>query len=214
MKLENQIYSDRRAWFLSERNKMFKEQQVDIVQIGDSITEGWNIARYIPTNQTIINSGIGGDVSDLLLRRLDRDCFNYNPSKIILMVGINDIRTYFKDEQFIKRTSERQLIEEVSNNIIAIIEACKDYEIVWCEILPINEFKFNSYYINTVIEVVNEKVRNHVLDYRNVKVVRFDELIIYDGRLDSNVTFDGLHPNDDAYYQMTLKIKSEFTNKA
>lgn len=207
-----QKYNDQRAWFLNKRLKDFQKnnQMVDIVQIGDSITEQWNLSRYITTSKVIINSGVGGDITDLLIKRIKRDCFNYHPQKIILMIGINDVRTYFTKKQFIERTNIEQLIKEVSNNIIKIITMCKDINLVWCEILPLNELELNSYHLNQIIDKINENVRQYIynnkLEY--VDILIFDDLIIYDGRLDSNCTNDGLHPNDDGYYLMSKKLET------
>lgn len=210
MKIYNQIYNDRRTWFLTQRNNKYKGEKIDIVQIGDSITEGFNISRYLVTNKTIINSGVGGDVTDILLQRYERDCLDYQPETIILMIGINDIRTYFKQNQYINRTTEEQLVSDVSSNIIKIIELSCQQHLVWCQILPINEFELNSYYINSVIDKINKLVLAAIAEYKNVEVIKFDELITYDQRLDANVTYDGLHPNDDGYYLMSQKLKHIF----
>lgn len=210
MKLSNHKYSDRRSWFLTERASQYANQKVDIVQIGDSITEGFNITRYLFTDKTIVNSGVGGDVSDLLIERYKRDCLDYNPGQIILMIGINDIRTFFKNEQYINRTTELQLITEVVANIIKLIKLSSNSQLVWCKILPINEFELNSYYINSVINKVNLEVEKEVQNLGFVEVVEFDNLITYDHRLDANITYDGLHPNDDGYYLMSKKLKHLF----
>ncbi len=210
MEISNHLYSDRRSWFLTERAKDYNNEQVDIVQIGDSITEGFNISRYLFTNKTIVNSGIGGDITDLLIKRYERDCLNYNPNLIILMIGINDIRTYFKNKQYIERTSVDQLIDEVSTNIIKIIKMSSSSKVCWCKILPINEFELNSYFINSVINKVNLKVEQVVKGLDNIKIIDYDNLVIYDGRLNADITYDGLHPNDDGYYLMSKKIQHLF----
>lgn len=211
MIINNHIYSDRRNWFLEQRLKNYDNQTIDILQIGDSITEGFNISRYLVTNKAIINSGVGGDITDLLLKRYKRDCLDYNPKEIILMIGINDIRTYFKDKQYIIRETTEQLLEEVSCNIIKLIKMSSSSKVHWCKILPINEFELNSYFINSIIEQVNIKVETEIKDLDYVNIVEYDNLITYDGRLDSNITYDGLHPNDDGYYLMSKQIKKIFT---
>ncbi|WOO87968.1 GDSL-type esterase/lipase family protein [Mollicutes bacterium LVI A0039] len=208
----NQIYNDRRSWFLNQRSKEEHSIPVDIVQIGDSITEGFNIARYVVTDKVIVNSGVGGDVTDILLQRYQRDCLGYNPKVIILMIGINDIRTYFTKQQYIERTNIKQLVEEVSNNIVKLIEMSSTSKLVWCKILPINEFELNSYYINSVIDKVNLKIETAIKTLSYVEVVCFDNIITYDKRLDANITYDGLHPNDDGYYLMSQKLKYLLTS--
>ncbi len=209
MEYENNIYFDKSSLFLTKRNIEFKKvnSNVDIVQIGDSITACWNLSRYFPLNKVVINSGIGGDNTTFLLNRINRDCLDYNPKKIILMIGINDIRECFKENHFLELKEKKLLIKLVSQNIISFINLCNDIQIIWCEILPVNEEKLNSYQLNLVIESVNSVVRNKIIEYKNVTVLKFDELQVYDGRLDKNLTDDGLHPNDDGYSRMSHKIK-------
>lgn len=207
MQVNNHLYGDRRAWFLTQRANSYKQQKVDIVQIGDSITEGFNLSRYLITNKVIVNSGVGGDVTDLLLKRYQRDCLDYNPELVIMMIGINDIRTFFKGPQHVKRETVEQLVSDVSTNIIKLIHLSSKQKVYWCKILPINEFELNSYYINSIINKVNLKVLEEVSDLSNVTVIDYDNIITYDGRLDANITYDGLHPNDDGYYLMSRKLE-------
>jgi lysophospholipase L1-like esterase len=66
----------------------------NVVLVGDSITEGFNVKKYFP-GQRVLNRGIGGDGVGIdnigVLRRLDNSVFNCNPSQIFIMIGINDL---------------------------------------------------------------------------------------------------------------------------
>jgi len=70
------------------------ENLKNVVLVGDSITEGFNVKTYFP-GQRVLNRGIGGDGVGIgkigVLRRLDNSIFNCNPSHIFIMIGINDI---------------------------------------------------------------------------------------------------------------------------
>src|ERR1700749_54671 len=80
--------------------KSFREQnkkgypQKNVVLLGDSITEGFNVGKNFP-DRHVLNRGIGADVignklpeSDHLgiLRRMDESVFDCNPSDIFLMI--------------------------------------------------------------------------------------------------------------------------------
>ena len=70
----------------------FREEPVvtgKIIFLGNSITEGgrW---RDLTGDQTVINRGIGGDITFGVLKRLD-DIIIRKPTKLFILIGINDI---------------------------------------------------------------------------------------------------------------------------
>jgi len=71
--------------------------------VGNSITDGGHYHSYIwlyymtrfPDQRIdIFNCGIGGDCSGDILKRLDDDVFNRNPTTIFLTFGMNDVGYY------------------------------------------------------------------------------------------------------------------------
>lgn len=86
------------------RNQSFQEQNLairNVVLVGDSITEGFEIPKYFP-GRRMLNRGIGGDVIGNevpkddprgLLRRLDSSIFDCAASDVFLMIGINDLNS-------------------------------------------------------------------------------------------------------------------------
>jgi lysophospholipase L1-like esterase len=88
----------------TNRVKSFKEQNLlfrNVVLVGDSITEGFEVPRYFP-GRRVLNRGIGGDVigNDLpaddprgVLRRLDDSVFDCAATDVFLMIGINDLNS-------------------------------------------------------------------------------------------------------------------------
>lgn len=71
----------------------------DIVFFGDSLTFGYGVKKqYCWVNKIImtcnlkgINSGCNGDTTASMLSRYDKDVLSYNPSKIFIMAGTNDL---------------------------------------------------------------------------------------------------------------------------
>jgi lysophospholipase L1-like esterase len=61
----------------------------NIVFLGNSITEGGNWAKLL-ADSTVINRGIGGDITFGVLARLD-DVIRRKPAKLFILIGINDI---------------------------------------------------------------------------------------------------------------------------
>src|SRR4051794_34658145 len=84
--------------------KLYREQnkkgypEKNIILLGDSITEGFNVSKHFP-DRHVLNRGIGADIignklpeSDHrgILRRMDESIFDCNPSDVFLLIGIND----------------------------------------------------------------------------------------------------------------------------
>ncbi len=92
-------------------NKYAKPGQ--IVFVGDSITQDFNVYEYFPEH-TVYNRGIGGDTSEGVLTRLDVSVFELKPKKVFLNIGTNDFvrlsdgidGTYKKIKEISKRILE------------------------------------------------------------------------------------------------------------
>lgn len=86
------------------RVKLFREQNQgwqNVVLLGDSITEGFDTAKYFP-GYRILNRGIGGDVigNEMgegdprgVLQRLDSSVFDCAATNLFILIGINDLNT-------------------------------------------------------------------------------------------------------------------------
>ena len=85
----------------------------NIVFFGDSITSGYKIEEFYPKNN-VINSGTGGDTTENLLERMN-DVYKYNPSKVFILIGINDL-------------NRGKSIDEILDNIQRIVNNIKTIE--------------------------------------------------------------------------------------
>jgi lysophospholipase L1-like esterase len=86
------------------RVKAFKEQNEsvrNVVLLGDSITEGFEISKYFP-GRRILNRGIGADVIGNnmpegdprgVLQRLDNSVFDCAATDVFILIGINDLNS-------------------------------------------------------------------------------------------------------------------------
>src|SRR5262245_11580364 len=84
------------------RVQEFRQQNLqlqNVVLVGDSITEGFDVAKYFP-DRRILNRGIGADVIGNalppddkrgVLKRLDESIFNCAARDVFLLIGINDL---------------------------------------------------------------------------------------------------------------------------
>ena len=80
----------------------------NIVFLGDSITD-WCPIKEIYPGLPIVKSGVAGYETTDILSRMDSMVYQYNPTKVFILIGTNDIK-YAEDSE-----------EQTANNIIEII---------------------------------------------------------------------------------------------
>ena len=113
---------------LIEKWKESPQQPRRVIAFGSSNTElhwhslgGFNwfswlssaMREWIGRHITTINSGIGGETSEDLLKRIDRDVLSFNPDLVIITIGGND-------------TWKDLTIEEYEENLTKIINQIKE----------------------------------------------------------------------------------------
>lgn len=177
-----------------ERVAQFEAEPVvtgGIMFLGNSITEGadW---RALLGDSTVVNRGIGGDVTYGVLRRLD-DVIRLKPSKLFVMIGINDISKDIPPELI--ADNHRRIIEQVR-------AGSPETEILIQNLLPLNpEYPGFPQRFDKVDMVMrtNRLVRQVAVEagvrYINLYPVFMDA----QERLDEQLTTDGLHLNESGY---------------
>lgn len=200
-------------WLLKEQEKIqtkYRElNQVsvlepDIIFIGDSIVEYYPLQELFRTAKTIVNRGIRGYQTGLLLENLDAHLYGDAVDQIVLLIGTNDIG---KDVP----------LNDALNNLEAIIQSiARDYpltEIKVLSILPVNE---GEEYKQTVYIRTNEKIQEWNQAYQELAsaymqvefVPVFDCLADQAGQLKKDYTTDGLHLSIAGYQVLSKALKS------
>src|SRR5207253_1670401 len=112
---------DRVKLFRDENQQLQKQNQStkNVILLGDSITEGFDVAKYFP-DRHVLNRGIGADIignalpdSDKrgILRRMDESVFDCNPSDVFLLIGINDLGSGHKPE--VIEPGYREILQQI-----------------------------------------------------------------------------------------------------
>ena len=87
-------------WLLKEQEKIqtkYRElNQISVIEpniifIGDSIVEYYPLQELLGTAKTIVNRGIRGYQTGLLLDNLDAHLYGDTVDQIVLLIGTNDI---------------------------------------------------------------------------------------------------------------------------
>lgn len=166
------------------------------VFLGDSITNLYKFDKYYK-DLPIVNSGIDGNKTADILNNLEERVYRYNPSKLILLIGINDLLYENHDEQISKD------IEKITSKIAKKLPNCSIYiESVY----PMNK-NWDTYVEIEDIEKLNDKIKKICKkhDYQYIDV--FSHLIDDStGMLNEKYTNDGLHPNETGYDVITEVI--------
>lgn len=176
----------------------------NIVFFGDSITEGYKVEEFFPDTY-VINSGISGNQSNQLLERIEGDVYAYNPSKVFILIGVNDMNHSVSQE-------------EILNNIQKIINGIKinrKYTKIYIEsIYPINrnmfddiKYGFNKEVTNDKIKEINLKIKNICEENDITYIDVYSSLTDDDGNLKSAYSKEGLHLTDLGYFKVTKVLE-------
>ena len=199
-------------WLLKEQEKIqtkYRELnqiaviEPDIIFIGDSIVEYFPLQELLGTTKTIVNRGIRGYQTGLLLDNLDAHLYGDAVDQIVLLIGTNDIG---KDVP----------MNEALNNLESVIQTIsRDYplsQIKLVSILPVNEgedFKQTVYIrTNEKIKACNQAYQDLASAYMQVEFVPvFENLLDQKGQLKSDFTTDGLHLSVSGYQALSSTLK-------
>lgn len=191
--------------YLNYKINNIQKQDENIVFFGDSITEGYNVKEFYD-ELNVVNSGISGNQTIDLLTQIDTRLYDYNPSKTIILIGINDVNNGKSDN-------------EILNNLKGIIKGIKknrkSSDIYIQSIYPVNrdlgerttEMLDNEDLNNKRVKNLNKKIK-HLCKKEGIPYINvYDSLCDKDGNLKSIYTNDGVHLNDLGYYKVTTTIK-------
>ena len=200
-------------WLLKEQEKIqtkYRElNQISVIEpdmifIGDSIVEYYPLQELLGTAKTIVNRGIRGYQTGLLLDNLDAHLYGDAVDQIILLIGTNDI-------------GKEVPMSRALTNLESVIQTIsRDYplsQIKLVSILPVNEGKE---YKQTVYIRTNEKIRewNQAYETLAFAYMQVDFVPIYDsltdseGQLKSAYTTDGLHLSVAGYQALSDALKT------
>jgi len=163
-----------------------------IVMLGNSLTQfcEWN---ELLENPKMVNRGIAGDMTGGMLLRLE-EITQHQPSKIFLMIGINDLGVRSKDE----------ILKNYEAIVKFISEKTPSTQLYLQSILPTNNSLRKSGKSNSDIVFLNEKI-NEIAQKMDLKYINLHPLFLdNNGALDERFTQDGIHL-DEAGYQVWKK---------
>lgn len=196
-----QYYDNKCSAYLTENTNYAKGQ---IVFIGDSITDLYVLDDYyadLPL--ATYNRGIGGDTTSGVLKRLKVSLFDIAPSKIVLMIGTNDVNGKVSSDVILQR------YEEILQKIY---EALPTVELYCMSLIPQNEDieKYSSVSVadNTeTILALNQEISVLAQSFGATYLDLFSLVANENNRLIKTYSDDGLHLNTNGFAVWTALIK-------
>ena len=183
-----------------ERLERYTYNKESIVFLGDSITSRYDLNKYFP-NYYVYNSGIAGNMTKDILDNMENRVFAYNPTKVFILIGTNDLVYSGLDNDGIKNN-----IEEIINKIY---EKNSNTKIYLESIYPVNN-SINKEIVETRtndnIKDLNNKIEKICNNNKCTYINMYDNLTDKNGNMKRIYTVDGLHLNKIGYKVITNKL--------
>lgn len=182
-----------------------------ILFTGSSLMEHFPINELLMTSRSktiIYNRGVGGFTTDDMLKNMDVQIFDLEPSKIFINIGTNDIARFeetFEDVLSHMLKNYDKILKQIQNRLpdaevyvmayYPVNESAKSQIIPegeWRELLFKNRNNYNISLANTEVKKLAEKYGYHYID---VNKGLTDE----EGQLKKEYTVEGIHMYANAY---------------
>jgi lysophospholipase L1-like esterase len=170
-----------------------------VIFLGNSITQGGDWAK-LTGDSTVINRGIGADLTFGLRTRLD-DVTRRKPSKLFVLIGINDISKDIPDA--VIAAEYRALVDSVRAQ-------SPETKIFVQSILPLNPSvkNFPQHYDKQArVVAVNQLLRQIARATHVTYIDLWPVFVDRQNHLDASLTGDGLHLNQLGYERWVAFLK-------
>jgi len=162
--------------------------EVDVVFLGDSITEGCNLHTLYP-NYVVANRGINGDTTFGLEDRLKISAYDLNPKVICLLIGINNIEN---------------MLDNYEDIIIKLKTNLPNSKLIILSLTPTG-LSYST--LNSLIVENNEELKNLAQKHNATYIDIHSELVNKDtNEINRDYTFEGLHITTDGYEVIANKV--------
>lgn len=77
-------------------NELYADFEVDVVFLGDSLTDGYDLHTYYP-QYLVLNRGIGGETTVGLEERMQVSLYDVQPKVAVMLIGANNMGEMFEN---------------------------------------------------------------------------------------------------------------------
>lgn len=186
-------------------NKLAKRGDIDLVFLGDSITQGWEgagkdawQAHY--ANRKAANFGISGDQTQHVLWRLQNgNLEGIKPKLFVIMIGTNNLPD--------GRSTPSDTAAGVTEIVELLREKLPDSKVLLLGVFPRGEKADDP--LRVSVAAVNQEIAQ-LADWENVHYLDIGHVFTEkDGRLDKSIMPDFLHLSPEGYERWAKAIESK-----
>ena len=170
-------------------NAQYADYEVDVAFLGDSLTDGYDVAAYYP-QYTVSNRGIGGDTTFDLEGRLKTSVYDLKPKVAVMLIGANNFDTMMENYENILQG----FVENLPNTKIILLSLTSMGGEHWGKNNQI------AAYNNVQIKMLAEKYSFEYVDLYSPL------LNLEDGEIYDEYTTDGGHLTPLGYEVLTREI--------
>ena len=205
----------REAFDEDNERLILAEEEVDIVFIGDSITEGWNVRQAFADFGRAVNRGISGDVIDVIEKRFAADVLQLKPRVAVINGGVNNTVPFFEMEAATLPAAIPAVVDTFVRSYKAMLTACRQagQQVVAGTITPLAEQPSPgaSARKETVVRM-NEELLRLCAEFGVPCADYHTPLAECDGlTVQPCITYDGVHPNAAGYARMARVLRPILT---
>ena len=172
-----------------------KQQQWDLVFLGDSITQAWEsdgsaVWQEVYGHRNAANLGIGGDETHHLAYRIQNgNLSNQSPKLAVVLIGTNDLGN--------AKQSPAEVVSGIKQVVEFTRQACPETKILLLGVFPRGEFSGDLY--RGQIEQINLAISS-LADWQNVFFLDIGQTFLSaDGSVDQALMPDFLHLSERGY---------------
>lgn len=177
---------------------------VDVVFMGDSITDSWpqpRFGEFFP-GKKYVGRGISGQTTPQMLLRMRADVLNLKPKAVVILAGTNDIAG----------NTGPMTDEEIEGNLMSMSElaVANGVKVVLSSITPVSEYHMATPSATPQttlrpmkrIVAINAWMKSYAAAHGHVYLDYFPAMADAAGLLKSEFSSDDLHPNAAGYSAM------------
>lgn len=172
----------------AEENEKYDEYEVDVAFLGDSLTDGYDLARYYPQFVTA-NRGIGGDTTFGLEKRMQVSVYDLKPKVVVMLIGANNLHNMFDNYENLL-IGLRDNLPETKVVLVSLTSMGMD----WAHMNQL------AAYNNVKIKLLAEK---YGFSYVDLYAALFN---LETGEIRAEYTIDGGHQTHEGYEVFTANI--------
>lgn len=173
---------------------------VDVVFMGDSITDSWPQERFgaFFPGKRYVGRGISGQTTPQMLVRFRPDVLNLKPKAVVILAGTNDIAG----------NTGPMTNEEIQDHLASMSElaTASGVKVVLTSITPTSAYHVAPTGVPQTtlrplarVKAINDWMKAYAAAHRHVYVDYFSAMVDATGVMRAELTGDDLHPNAAGY---------------